>query len=70
MPPKKYYGKFEYEERRLQDDFLDHLPRCKEGREATQLWNELDFEVCPGLKEKFGEVADSVLRISGLQIFC
>lgn len=46
------------------------MPRCKEGVEAIQFWNNLDCEVCPGLKDKFGEVADSVLPKSGLEIFC
>lgn len=69
MPPKKYYRKYEYEERRLQDDFLDQLPRSCKGRDILPFWNELDGEVCPSLKEKFTEVTEFVLPKLGLEIF-
>ena len=69
MPPKKYSEKYEYEERSLQDDFLDQLPRSREGRGVLPIWNGLNGEVRPGLKDKYGEVVDSMLPKPGLEIF-
>ena len=36
MSPKKYLGKFNYEQRRLEDDFIELLPKSMEGKDANE----------------------------------
>ena len=69
MEPKKYVGHFEYELRRLQDDFLEALPDSKEGKEANLKWRLLTREVHLGLKDRYLEVANTQMATRGLQIF-
>ena len=69
MAPKKYVGNFEYEKRRLQDDFLEALPDLKEGKEANENWRSLTREVCPRVKDRYSKVIDTHMPTRGLQIF-
>lgn len=69
MPPRKNTRKFEYEERILQDDFLELLSGSREGKGANDFWKILTGEVFPRLKDQFDEVADTHIPLKGLQIF-
>ena len=69
MAPKKYVRHFEYEKRRLQDDFLEALSECKEGQDAHKEWKYLVGEVHPGLKDRYAGVVDTHMPTKGLQIF-
>ena len=66
MAPKKYVRHFEYEKRRLQDDFLEALLECKEGQGAHKEWKSLAREVCPGLKDKYAGVTNTHMPTKGL----
>ena len=68
MEPKKYVGSFEYESRRLQDDFLEALPDSREGREANEMWKSLTGGIRPELKDKYFDVVDTHMPIKGLQV--
>ena len=69
MAPKKYVGHLKYENKRLQDDFLEALLECKEGQDAHKEWKSLAREVCPRLKDKYAGVVDTYMPTKGLQIF-
>lgn len=69
MPPKKYFVKFEYEDRRLKDDFLEQLPYSKEGNEANKFSRILGNESLLDLKDRFRSIADTYMSTKGLQIF-
>ena len=66
MAPKNYVGCFNYEDRWLQNYFLDLLPNSKEGREANEQWRALTGEVHLGLKDRYDEVANTNMPIKGL----
>ena len=69
MAPKKYVRHFEYEKRRLQDDFLEALSECKEGQHAHKEWKSLTTKVFPGLKDRYVGVIVTHIPKKGLQIF-
>ena len=69
MVPTKYVRHFEYENRRLQDDFLEALSKCKEGQDAHKEWKSLAGEVCLGLKDRYERVVGTQMPTKGLQIF-
>ena len=69
MPPKKFIGKLNYEERRLQDDFIEKFPLSKEGRDAVEGWKVLKSEVWPSLKDKYGNFGDTNMPTKGLDFF-
>ena len=66
MAPKKYVNKFNYEDRRLQDDFYELLPKSREGKEAIDLWKTLTREVHPRVTYRYNEIANTHMPLKGL----
>ena len=66
MAPKKYIGHFDYESRRLQDNFLESLLDSREGSEANVMWKSLTREIHPRLKDRYFEVVDTHMPTKGL----
>ena len=62
-------GKFTYEDKILQDDFYDFLPKLEEDKKVTKVWRTLIGEVHLSVKDKFDEVANTHVPLKGLQFF-